>query len=67
MIEKLKYRLDVKDENLDSVNKIRKQIGLKIIRRGNRECLKCSKDFYSRDLANNKICDQCLNDIERIK
>ena len=67
VINKLKYRQDVKEEKLESVNKLRSKMGLRIIRRGKRECLHFAKEFYSKDLCTNKVCDQCLNDIERIK
>lgn len=67
VINKLKYRQDVKEEKLESVNKLRSKMGLRIIRRGKRECLHCAKEFYSKDLCTNKTCDQCLDVMERAR
>jgi hypothetical protein len=42
-----------------NVQLLRLSIGVAPIKKGNRVCLKCSKQFYSEDLCNMKCCYEC--------
>jgi hypothetical protein len=53
------FRSAPKDKDLDQIDKLRKDLGLRTIRSGKRDCLKCERLFYSYDLANEKICEKC--------
>lgn len=41
------------------IKKIRSKLGMRQIKRGNRKCLCCNKNFASPDTANQKMCNDC--------
>lgn len=47
------------DGHRAGVDKFRRIVGLSPIRRGERECMKCEKKFYSADLARVRMCSTC--------
>ncbi len=50
---------DMKIEDFRKIDKIREGFGLRLIKQGKRECLKCDKKFFSEDLAAEKCCTDC--------
>jgi len=52
-----KVILEFKEETV--AKKFRKEIGLRTIKSGHRCCLKCGRNFFSTDLAQNKLCVSC--------
>ena len=56
---------DVND--IKSINRIRKHIGLREIVRGKVSCLRCGNKFESMDKVNNRVCDICKEDREEIE
>lgn len=53
------FRSVPKDKDFEKVDTMRKHLGLRSIRSGNRSCLKCDDMFFSYDLCNEKICLKC--------
>lgn len=49
----------LKKHNNKEVKKLREDLGMPPIRKGLRQCLRCSDQFESDDLKNQKICYQC--------
>lgn len=49
------------DYRIEKINKDRKKWGLPPIRYGYTKCLKCGRKFYSKDLANIRLCKVCSN------
>ena len=52
-------RLGKREDELAEVNKCRRMNGLKEIKVGKRNCLRCGKEFESLDMMNNRICSLC--------
>jgi|WetSurSiteA1Bulk_404760.scaffolds.fasta_scaffold237463_1 hypothetical protein len=46
-------------ENKESIKKVRKDFSLRIIRTGERYCLRCGIKFVSEDLLAQKMCENC--------
>ncbi len=47
------------------IARLRKKMGLPPIKKGVKKCLKCDIEFYSRDFANERICENCKYNEER--
>lgn len=45
--------------DLKEINACRKSMNLAPLMMGDRNCLRCDKKFYSEDLKNQKICENC--------
>ena len=58
----MKLSMSRSDKDSKIVTKIRKEFGLQPIRKGNRRCLKCDRNFNSPDLANQKMCRVCRDE-----
>jgi hypothetical protein len=56
-MRQLKSLASQKDEKM--VVKIRREFGLRQIKRGNRKCLCCNRNFASPDIAAQKMCNDC--------
>jgi len=41
------------------ISRLRRRCGLPQIKLGNRNCLCCNEKFYSKDVANEKLCEKC--------
>ena len=54
-----------KESSDKEIARCRKDNGLPPLRRHNVECLKCSNEFFSFDVKNNRICSTCLNSLDR--
>jgi hypothetical protein len=44
---------------LKKINGMRHDMGLPAIKGGNRNCLKCSKKFFSMNVKSIRMCDSC--------
>lgn len=53
------FRSTPKDKDFEKVDLMRKHLGLRPIKSGDRLCLKCDEYFFSYDLSNEKICSRC--------
>lgn len=47
------------EESIEQTNKIRKSLNLPLIVSGKRCCLRCDKEFTSKDVKAIRICDMC--------
>lgn len=47
------------EKALKEVNKARKYVGLPLLVRKEKRCLKCNKKFFSQDAINQRLCDHC--------
>lgn len=48
---------------LDSINEVREENGLKKLKKINRDCLRCEKEFITME-SYNRICPKCTNEIK---
>lgn len=53
------HKIHSSSVTFQQINKAREDIGLDVIRVGNRDCLLCEGEFFSEDLKRNKLCDKC--------
>lgn len=58
-----KSKAQIKEEQ--EIAKLRKYMGLPQIKTGDKKCLKCDNVFFSRDFANERICEICKYNEER--
>lgn len=56
-MKEIKSQAAIADQR--NINKLRKELGMRLIRRGNRKCLCCNKNFASPDIATQKMCNRC--------
>lgn len=54
----------VESKSLDAINLYRKSLGLRPIEEGMRNCMCCSKSFYSTDIIKNRMCKTCRHSPE---
>lgn len=47
-------------KQLKEIHSLRKMLGLTPLRMGLRNCLKCETQFFSQDLKNNHMCNDCI-------
>ena len=69
MLENKRYKkpfmqIKYKESTDKEIDQCRRANGLPPLRRHNIECLKCSNEFMSFDVKNNKLCQNCINSNE---
>ena len=50
----------------DDIRRMREQFGMRPIRPGIIECLKCAREFKSADTKTNKMCGDCAKRSEKV-
>lgn len=56
-MKEIKSQAAIADQK--NLNKLRKELGMRLIKRGNRKCLCCNKNFASPDVAAQRMCNHC--------